>query len=58
MREIVAAYNRASREERDFAADEVGLAVNASTTTGANLVGQALAVTELPGLLEGWTTVC
>jgi hypothetical protein len=52
MREIVAAYNRASRAERDFAADEVGLAVNASTTTGANLVAQALAVTELPGLLE------
>ena len=52
MREIVAAYNRASAEERDFAADEVGLAVRATTTTGGALVLQALALGELPGLLE------
>ena len=52
MREIVAAYNRASQQERDFAADEVGLAVGATTTTGGDLVGQALAVCALPGLLE------
>jgi hypothetical protein len=52
MREIVAAYNRASELEREFAGDEVGLAVGATSTTGSNLVGQALAITALPGLLE------
>jgi hypothetical protein len=52
MREIVAAYNRASSEDREFAADEVGLAVGATTTTGGNLVARALALAELPGLLE------
>jgi hypothetical protein len=52
MREIVAAYNRAGAEEREFAADEVGLAVGATSTTGGNLVAQALALAALPGLLE------
>jgi hypothetical protein len=52
MRAIVAAHNRASRQDREFAADEVGLAVGATTTTGGNLVAQALDVCALPGLLE------
>src|SRR3954451_4442547 len=52
MREIVAAFNRAGAAEREFAADEVGLAVGATTTTGGNLVQQALSIAELPGLLE------
>src|SRR3954449_8053671 len=52
MREIVAAYNRAGVAEREFAADEVGLAVGATTTTGGSLVQQALSIAELPGLLE------
>jgi hypothetical protein len=52
MREIVASYNRASAQAREFAADEVGLAVGATTTTGGNLVEQALRLAELPGLLE------
>jgi hypothetical protein len=52
MREIVAAYNRASGRDREFAADEVGLAVGATSTTGGNLVAQALALAALPGLLE------
>src|SRR3954464_9889243 len=52
MREIVAAYNRAGEAEREFAADEVGLAVGATSTTGGNLVHQALSIAELPGLLE------
>jgi hypothetical protein len=52
MREIVAAHNRASVREREFAADEVGLAVGATSTTGGNLVEQALALAALPGLLE------
>jgi hypothetical protein len=52
MRAIVAAYNRAGAFEREFTADEVGLAVGATTTTGGNLVAQALALAALPGLLE------
>src|SRR4051812_35354627 len=52
LRAIVAAYNRASSEYREFAADEVGLAVGATSTTGGKLVAHALAVCELPGLLE------
>jgi hypothetical protein len=52
VRAIVAAYNRAGAEEREFAADEVGLAIGATSTTGGNLVAQALALAELPGLLE------
>ena len=52
MRDIVAAYNRAGRDEREFAADEVGLAIGATSTTGGNLVRQALALGALPGLLE------
>src|SRR3954452_8649813 len=52
MREIVATYNRAAAEQREFAADEVGLAVGATTMTGGNLVRQALALAALPGLLE------
>src|SRR5437868_4416318 len=52
MRAIVAAYNRAGPEQRQFAADEVGVAVGATTTTGGNLVATALAACALPGLLE------
>ncbi|MEO6205197.1 MAG: DUF222 domain-containing protein [Mycobacteriales bacterium] len=52
MREIVAAYNRATGAQREFAADEVGLAIGATSTTGGNLVAQALSLAELPGLLE------
>ena len=52
VRAIVAAYNRTGSLEREFAGDEVGLAVGATSATGSNLVGQALAITALPGLLE------
>src|SRR3954447_745619 len=52
MRAIVFAYNRADAEQRDFAADEVGLAIGATTTTGGNLLTQALSLAALPGLLE------
>src|SRR3954451_12782257 len=52
MREITAAYNRASAEAREFAPDEVGLAIGATTTTGGHLVAQALSLCGLPGLLE------
>src|SRR3954469_10510201 len=52
MREITAAYNRASSAQREFAADEVGLAIGATTGTGGRLVAQALSLCALPGLLE------
>jgi hypothetical protein len=52
MRAIVAAWNRASEAEREFAGDEVALAVGVAPMTGARLVGQACALAELPGLLE------
>jgi hypothetical protein len=52
VRAIVAAYNRASHDHREFAGDEVGLAVGATSTTGGNLVAQSVAIAELPGLLE------
>jgi hypothetical protein len=51
-RAIVAMVNRARPEEREFVADEVGLAIGASSTTGASLVHVALSAAELPGLLE------
>src|SRR5438128_12264533 len=46
-REVVAAYNRAQAEAREFAADEVGLAIGATTTTGGNLLAQALSAAAL-----------
>ena len=52
MRAIVASYNRAAAHEREFAADEIGLAIGATTTTGGNLLAQALSLDALPGLLE------
>jgi hypothetical protein len=51
-REIVAAYNRASGAQREFAADEVALAIGAAPGTGAKVVATALAAAALPGLLE------
>jgi hypothetical protein len=52
MRAIVAAHNRAGLERREFACDEVALAINASPTAGSNLSQTALSLAELPGLLE------
>ena len=52
VRAIVAAYNRASEAEREFAGDEVALAIGAAPGTGSRLVAQALSVAGLPGLLE------
>ena len=51
-RAIVASFNRARAEDREFVADEVGLAIGATSTTGALLVATALGAAELPGLLE------
>ncbi len=55
-RAIVAACNRASRADRDFVPDEVGLAIGASPTTGSLLTGLALDAAALPRLLEAVET--
>jgi hypothetical protein len=52
VRAIVAAWNRASESEREFAGDEVALAVGAAPGTGSRLVEVALQAAALPGLLE------
>src|SRR5688500_5375633 len=51
-RAIVASYNRAAAEQREFVADEVGLAIGATSTTGSGLLATALSAAALPGLLE------
>ncbi|MCU1594379.1 MAG: hypothetical protein JWO12_1771, partial [Frankiales bacterium] len=52
VRAIVAAYNRAPAAQREFACDEVALAIGAGFGTAANLVSQALDACALPGLVE------
>ncbi|MCU1595828.1 MAG: putative endonuclease, partial [Frankiales bacterium] len=52
VRAIVAAHNRAPAAQREFACDEVALAIGAGFGTAANLVSQALAACALPGLVE------
>ena len=52
VRAIVAAYNRASDAQRQFAADEVALALGISPTAGCRVLAEALDVAGLPGLLE------
>ena len=58
LRAIVAAYNRCTDAQREFASDEVALAIGASPTAGGRLLDAALDVSGLPGLLEaveaGW----
>ncbi len=52
VRAIVASVNRAGVGVREFVGCEVGLAIGATSTTGGNLVAQAIAACELPGLVE------
>jgi len=52
QRAIVAAHNRAGDDRREFACDEVALAINASPITGSRLSADALSLAALPGLLE------
>ena len=52
VRAIVAAYNRAPAELREFACDEVALAIGAGFGTAAHLVDEALKACALPGLVE------
>jgi hypothetical protein len=47
-RAIVAAYNRAGVEEREFVADEVGLAIGASSSPGRDAAARAVPTRLLP----------
>jgi hypothetical protein len=52
VRAIVAAWNRATDAQREFAADEVALTIGVAPGTGAKVVDTALSSAALPGLLE------
>ncbi|MCW2543600.1 MAG: endonuclease, partial [Frankiales bacterium] len=52
VRAIVAAWNRASDAQREFAGDEVALACGVAPLTGSHLVAEALALAALPGLVD------
>lgn len=52
LRTLVATSNRASGDERCWVADEVALAIGASTATGDALLHLATSACELPGLVE------
>jgi len=52
VRAIVAAWNRATDAQREFAADEVALAIGTTPTTASKVVDAALSSAALPGLLE------
>src|SRR6476661_7689985 len=52
LRAIVRIVNAATELEREFAGDEVALALNVSPTAGAMLTRLAIEAAELPGLIE------
>ncbi len=60
VRAIAAAHSRACKEQREFAADEVALALGVGPGTAHNVLRQALGLASLPGMVEalhaGWLT--
>ncbi len=58
VRAIAAAHSRACKEQREFAADEVALALGVGPGTAHNVLKQALGLASLPGMVEalhaGW----
>jgi hypothetical protein len=60
VRAIVAAHARCSVDQREFAVDELALALNVGMSTALRLEKQALGLAALPGMLEaleaGWLT--
>lgn len=53
VREAYDAVDGESAARGSFVADEVALALGVSVRTGQSVLGEALGVTELPGLVEG-----
>ena len=51
-RTIVAAHSRACRDEREFAADELALALGVGARTASAVLAEALGLAGLPGMLE------
>jgi hypothetical protein len=52
VRAIVAAHSRSCVEDREFAADEIGLALGVGFKTAQTILAEALGVAGLPGMLE------
>jgi hypothetical protein len=52
VRAIVAAHARSCVEDREFAADEIGLALGVGFKTAQSILAEALGVAGLPGMLE------
>ena len=52
IRAIVAAHSRSCVEDREFAADEIALALGVGYRTAQKVLAEALGVAGLPGLLE------
>ncbi|MCW2544627.1 MAG: putative endonuclease [Frankiales bacterium] len=52
VRAIVAAHSRSCVEDREFAADEIGLALGVGFKTAQAILAESLGVAGLPGMLE------
>ena len=52
LRQVVAATVRMSREDRDFAGDELALSLNIGPMAGRSMVWDFGAIAALPGLVE------
>jgi hypothetical protein len=60
VRAIVAAHCWSTKQQREFASDELALALGVGTGTAARLLHEALGLSALPGMVEaieaGWLT--
>ena len=56
VRAVVAAYNRASRTDREFLSCEVALGLNLTDSAAQDLVATALLAASLPGLVDSVET--
>ena len=52
VRAIAAAHSRAGKDEREFAADELALALGVGPTTARKVLAEALGLAALPGMVE------
>ncbi|MDB5694422.1 MAG: putative endonuclease, partial [Alphaproteobacteria bacterium] len=60
IRTIAAAHSRSTRQDREFASDELALALGVGMGTAHRLLHEALSLASLPGMVEaieaGWLT--
>ena len=52
VRAIAAAHSRVGKDEREFAADELALALGVGPTTARKVLAEALGLAALPGMVE------